>query len=189
MWFTDSYPEAEIDAKVMAALKKTVEKIRFAGLDIDEEARPNIDLRENNQIWVEINNAMKSEALPLNERLVERQKKQQDRWAAFFERYDVLLAPIGPTVAFPHDHTEPIGYRTLVINGVHKSMLTNFAWSLMAVVSGLPATAAPVGLSDSGLPVGIQIIGAKFEDLTTIDFARGLSELLGGFVAPPGYKD
>jgi amidase len=52
----------------------------------------------------------------------------------------------------------------------------------------LPATVAPVGLSDSGLPVGIQIIGARFEDRTTIDFAKGLSELIGGLVVPPGYK-
>ena len=57
------------------------------------------------------------------------------------------------------------------------------------IVSGLPATVAPVGLSESGLPVGVQIIGARFEDRTTIDFARGLSELVGGFVAPPGYED
>jgi amidase len=40
-----------------------------------------------------------------------------------------------------------------------------------------------------GLPVGIQIIGARFEDRTTIDFARGLSETIGGFAAPPGYED
>lgn len=44
-------------------------------------------------------------------------------------------------------------------------------------------------LSDSGLPVGVQIIGARFEDRTTIAFAGGLSELVGGFIAPPGYKD
>jgi len=68
-------------------------------------------------------------------------------------------------------------------------MLNHLTWAYMAVVSGLPATVAPVGLSDSGLPVGIQIIGAKFEDRTTIAFARGLSALIGGFVAPPGYKD
>ena len=59
----------------------------------------------------------------------------------------------------------------------------------MAIVSGLPATVAPVGLSKSGLPVGVQIIGARFEDLTTIAFSRGLSELVGGLVVPPGYKD
>ena len=59
----------------------------------------------------------------------------------------------------------------------------------MAIVSGLPATVAPVGLSESGLPVGIQIIGARLEDRTTIAFAQGLSEFVGSFVAPPGYED
>jgi amidase len=58
----------------------------------------------------------------------------------------------------------------------------------MAIVSGLPATVAPVGQTESGLPVGVQIIGDRFADRTTIDFARGLSGVVGGFVAPPGYK-
>ena len=49
-------------------------------------------------------------------------------------------------------------------------------WTVMAIVAGLTSTVAPVGLSESGLPVGVQIIGVKFEDLTTIAFARGLSE-------------
>ena len=61
--------------------------------------------------------------------------------------------------------------------------------SLSKRVSELPATVAPVGLTESGLPVGVQIIADRFEDRTTIDFARGLSERIGGFVAPPGYKN
>ncbi|MCP4671386.1 MAG: hypothetical protein GY857_08760 [Desulfobacula sp.] len=58
----------------------------------------------------------------------------------------------------------------------------------MAVVSGLPGTTAPVGLSDSGMPVGVQIISAILEDRKTIAFAKGLSKLGGGFVVPPAYK-
>ncbi len=110
-------------------------------------------------------------------------------WAAFFERYDVLLAPVSLTVAFPHDHKEPLIYRRLVVNGKKRSYTHNTTWTAMAIVSGLPATVAPVGLSDSGLPVGIQIIGARFEDRTTIAFARGLSKLVGGFVVPPRYEN
>ncbi len=68
-------------------------------------------------------------------------------------------------------------------------MLNNMTWTRIAVVSGLPATVAPVGFNHSGLPVGIQIIGARLEDRTTIAFAQGLSELIGRFVAPPGYED
>ena len=59
----------------------------------------------------------------------------------------------------------------------------------MAVTSGLPATAAPVGFSQSGLPLGVQIIGDRFKDRTTIAFAKGMSKILGGFVPPPGYKN
>ena len=186
-WFTDSYPEAEIDADVLKTLRKTVTKLRGAGLDVVEIVRPVVDLAETRRIFSEISDCLMKKQLPLPEELVARQKKQQEKWAAFFETYDVLLAPVSPTVAFPHDHKEPISSRKLVVNGREKPMLDNLTWALMAIVSGLPATVAPVGLSESGLPVGIQIIGGRFEDRTTIAFAKGISGLVGGFSAPPGY--
>jgi amidase len=52
----------------------------------------------------------------------------------------------------------------------------------------LPATAAPIGLTAAGLPVGLQIIGAEGEDPTTIEFARLLADEIGGFTPPPGYE-
>ena len=42
-----------------------------------------------------------------------------------------------------------------------------------------------LGLTAAGLPVGMQIIGAEGEDLTTIEFARLLGAEIGGFLAPP----
>jgi Asp-tRNA(Asn)/Glu-tRNA(Gln) amidotransferase A subunit family amidase len=42
-------------------------------------------------------------------------------------------------------------------------------------------------LSEEGLPVGVQIIGAEGEDATTIEFARLLATEIGGFVPPPAY--
>lgn len=188
VWFTDSDSAAEIDADVLATLEKTVTKLRQAGLDIDEQARPAISLWEDRVIWLGIYNQMMTGAMPLDETLVERQKKQQDKWAEFFKHYDVLLAPVAPTVAFAHDHEGTLLTRSFMVNGQKRPMLNNMTWMYSAVVIGLPATVAPVGLSESGLPVGIQIIGARLEDRTTIAFARGLSELMGGFKAPPGYE-
>ncbi len=189
VWFTDTYPAAEINADVLTKLQKTVWKLHSAGLDIDEAARPDIGLYEMNFIFGQILNQLMTGSLPLPERLIARQNEIQAKWADFFEHYDVLLAPVSPTVAFPHDHEGTILSRSLEINGQEKPMLNNMTWTRAAIVAGLPATVAPVGLSDSGLPVGIQIIGARLEDRTTIAFARGLSELIGGFVAPPGYED
>jgi amidase len=68
-------------------------------------------------------------------------------------------------------------------------MLNSLVWAYMAVVSGLPATVAPVALNEDNLPIGVQIIGASLEDRTTIAFAKGLSKLIGGFVPPPGYDN
>jgi amidase len=189
VWFSDSYPPAEIDAEVYTILQKAVGKLRSAGLDINDEARPHISIDQMDYIFGQIISRLMMRSLPLPEWLVSRQKEIETMWASFFEHYDVLLVPVAATVAFPHDHTGTLMTRNLEVNGKEKPMLGNMTWTRMAIVSGLPATVAPVGLSDSGLPVGIQIIGARFEDRTTIAFAQGLSELIGGFIAPPGYED
>jgi amidase len=142
VWFTDSSPAAEIDAEVLKTLHKTVEKLRGAGLEIDEKARPDIHLWENVQLLGEIRDRMRAGLLPLFEGLVERQKKQQAKWAGFFEHFDVLLAPVALTVAFPHDHKEPLIYRRLVVNGKKRAYTHNTTWTAMAIVTttgALPA--------------------------------------------------
>ena len=189
VWFTDSYPPSEVDTEVFSALQKAVERLRSAGINVDDKARPEIGLDKMNFIFGQIIQHLMQGKLPIPEWLVAEQNNIFSAWASFFKHYDVLLAPVSPTVAIPHDHKGTIMTRTMKINGKEKPMLNNMTWTRVAVVSRLPATVAPVGFGDSGLPVGVQIIGAKYEDRTTIDFAKGLSELLGGFKAPPNYVD
>jgi amidase len=54
-------------------------------------------------------------------------------------------------------------------------------------LSGLPATTAPLGHSDDGLPIGVQIIGGYLEDYTTIGFAGLIERECGGFSPPPHF--
>jgi len=58
-------------------------------------------------------------------------------------------------------------------------------WITHASVAGLPALSAPAGLAADGLPVGVQVLGPRFEDDTVITFAELLAEL-GGYRPPPG---
>jgi amidase len=109
-------------------------------------------------------------------------------WAEFFKNYDVLLCPITPTAAIPHDHSEPMLARTLTVNGQPRPYLDIIAWAGVIGMAYLPVTMAPVGRTSQGLPVGVQIVGPYLEDRTTIDFARRLSDLIGGFETPPGYE-
>jgi hypothetical protein len=57
----------------MSVLLKAVNKLRKAGVQVDETAPPNISLEESRQLWLSI--FVKRNNLPLPEALVTRQKK------------------------------------------------------------------------------------------------------------------
>jgi len=106
------------------------------------------------------------------------------RWQALFEDVDVVLSPPMPTLAFSHDHA-PQRTRQLDIDGQKVPYNDQKAWIGVATLTGLPATVAPIGHSESGLPIGVQIVGGYLDDRTTIAFAGMIEREFGGFVPPP----
>ena len=108
------------------------------------------------------------------------------RFAAFFREFDVLLMPVNPVPAIPHDHSEPMFARSIAVDSATRSYMELLAWIAPATLCLNPASVAPIGRTPDGLPVGVQIVGPYLEDRTAIDFARRLAELQGGFTAPPG---
>jgi amidase len=117
----------------------------------------------------------------------EARTKLRFTWHEFFERFDVLLTPVGATAAFPHNHNPNRDERTVSVNGKAVPYAEQLFFAGLASLSYLPATAAPIGLTGEGLPVALQIIGPEGEDPTTIEFARLLAAEIGGFVPPPAY--
>jgi amidase len=111
------------------------------------------------------------------------------QWQAYFDQVDVFLSPVAFTTAFPHDHSEPQEKRTIATSAGPRHYMDVLNWIAPATLTGCPATAAPVGRTKEGLPVGIQIMGPFWEDATPITFAELLAKELGGFTAPPGYAD
>jgi amidase len=107
----------------------------------------------------------------------------QRQWATLFKQWDVVLCPAMPTPAFKHDRAEP-NARRLDVDGQAQAYNNNFVWAAPATAAGLPATVAPIGRTDTGLPIGVQIIGPHLEDLTPIQFAQLLEQAFGGFVPP-----
>lgn len=119
----------------------------------------------------------------------EARTKLRFAWHEFFQNFDVLLAPVAATAAFPHDHNPDRDARTVPVNGKSLPYQQQMFWAGVASLSYLPATAAPLGLTQAGLPLGCQIIGAEGEDLKTIEFARLLGAEIGGFTPPPAFAD
>jgi amidase len=75
--------------------------------------------------------------------------------------------------------------RTIDVDGTPYPYLDQIAYASLATTTGLPATTAPIGLSPTGLPIGVQIIGPFLEDRTTIRFAELIERAYGGFIPPP----
>ncbi|MBA2384440.1 MAG: Asp-tRNA(Asn)/Glu-tRNA(Gln) amidotransferase subunit GatA [Actinobacteria bacterium] len=88
--------------------------------------------------------------------------------AAAFERFDVLVSPTSPTVAFR------IGERAADPLAMYLSDLL----TIPSCMAGLPGLNVPCGLSD-GLPVGLQLVGPQFSENTLFRTGHALERALG----------
>ncbi len=115
-----------------------------------------------------------------------RRERYRAAYRAFFRDWDILLAPVCISNAFPHlDMSEPIGRRTLDIDGQKVPYLRMSVYPSLATLCGQPATAFPAEQTRSGLPIGLQAIGPHLEDRTTLRFAQLVEQEFGGFRRPP----
>ena len=91
-----------------------------------------------------------------------------------FSEVDFILGPVAPTVAFK------IGEKT----DDPLTMYLSDIYTIAVNLAGLPAMSVPAGLSDE-LPVGLQIIGPQFSDLSIIDIAKSYESSSHGVSRAP----
>jgi ureidomalonase len=95
----------------------------------------------------------------------------RDEWYAavsrLFADYDYLLAPSAQVFPFDADQRWPrhIGGRSM--DTYHRWMETVAPWSL----SGLPIVNLPAGFNDTGLPMGVQLIGRNHAEWPLLQLA------------------
>jgi len=118
----------------------------------------------------------------------EQRHKMRLAWDRFFQDYDLLLCPAGATAAFPHNQKGERWERMVSVNGKPQPSTTQMFWAGFMGMAGLPSTVAPAGLTPEGLPVGVQIVGPQYGDLTCLRLAQLLEKDYQGFVAPAGYE-
>ena len=85
----------------------------------------------------------------------------KQEFAKAFEKYDVLLTPTSPTVAFN------IGERSE--NPIE--MYLSDICTVSVNIAGLPGISVPVGVDKQGMPIGMQLIGDYFDEETILNAA------------------
>jgi aspartyl-tRNA(Asn)/glutamyl-tRNA(Gln) amidotransferase subunit A len=91
----------------------------------------------------------------------------------FFEQYDLLLTP---TVAVPSFEVTMPGVREIA--GVKVAPIGWMPFTYPFNITGQPAASIPCGWTDKGLPVGLQIIGRRFDDATVLRAAAAFEAAL-----------
>jgi len=94
---------------------------------------------------------------------------------AAFERCDVVAGPVAPTVAFP------LGARTQDPLQMYLADVFTITCNLAA----LPGLSVPCGLhAETGMPVGLQLVGRSFDEATLLRAARALEREVGALPPP-----
>lgn len=83
-----------------------------------------------------------------------------------FEKYDVILTPTSPTVAFD------IGDKS---NNPLEMYLADIC-TVSVNIAGLPAISIPVGFDKQGMPIGMQLIGNRFQEETILNVAYTIEQ-------------
>ncbi len=86
-----------------------------------------------------------------------------------FEKVDAILTPATPTPAFAVGERmdDPI------------AMYLNDVFTVPVNLAGLPGISVPAGLSEDGLPLGLQLLGQAFDEATLFRTARVIEEAAG----------
>ena len=82
-------------------------------------------------------------------------------WGRFMADYDLLLTPAMECVAFEHGRTGPATIAGEPIGDFYDDFC-HFCYPFN--LTGQPAISVPMGTAEHGLPVGLQIVGRRFED-------------------------
>ena len=93
-----------------------------------------------------------------------------------FDQFDLILSPT--TICLPVPNAadgNTLGPKTVCGSAVEP--LIGFCETFFFNFTGNPAASVPVGLSESGLPIGMQIIGRRFRDEDVLAAARTFEEI------------
>ena len=91
-----------------------------------------------------------------------------DSFANAFDQCDLIICPASAGTAMPLDSDlTPLEYYALDLFTVAMNL------------AGVPACSVPAGLAENGLPLGLQIVGRRFDDMRVLQLTKHIQEFSG----------
>ena len=183
----DEQPMVGCSSAYRAELERVAAKIEDAGGRVDRRSELVPDLEQSHENYLKMLNIAMAGGLPAPDGrqatvrdwfdLCDVQARIYRQWRDVLGEYDLVLAPVSATPAFPH-HGGQIFQSNIVVDGEDLPAAPQLAWAGIVTFPGLPSTVLPIGTVDA-MPVGMQVIGDRFQDFKTIEGSRQIGALLG----------
>jgi len=191
--FAPSFPGLPVAAEIRGAVEELAKHLRPLCAAVEEAALPQVDFNQElpraGALIGMITGAFQPEEQKQSATLAQYLEALDQRdqsiiaWEQFFEKWDVLLCPPSMVTAFPH--CEPG-------SPLHVDDQEVIYWAVsghgtLFNYTGHPAVVLPYKLDRDGLPLGIQLVGKRWDESHLLAMAKVLSEVTGPFQRPPGY--
>jgi amidase len=187
-----TFPGFPVVGEIRAAVEELASQLHALGAAVAEATLPPVDFNQDLMsagalIGMTVG-AFQPEAQERPTTLADylealhRRDQSMIAWEQFFAEWDVLLCPPSMVAAFPH--CEPGS--PLPVDGQDVVYWMVSAHTTVFNYTGQPAVVLPYRLDRDGLPIGVQIVGKRWDESRLLAIAKVFSEVTGAFRRPPG---
>jgi amidase len=191
--FAPSFPGLRVAVEIRGAVEELAKQLRPLCAAVEEAALPQVDFNQElpragaliGMITGAFQPEEQEQPATLAQYLEALDRRDQSilAWEQFFEKWDVLLSPPSMVTAFPH--CEPGS--PLRVDDQEVIYWAVSAHGTLFNYTGHPAVVLPYKQGRDGLPLGIQLVGKRWDESRLLAMAKALSEVTGPFQRPPGY--
>jgi amidase len=191
--FAPTFPGFPVAADIRDAIAELAEQLDLLGAVVEEAALPQVDFTQEVARAGELIGMMIGAFQPEEQerpttlaqylKALHRRDQSMIAWEQFFAEWDMLLCPPAMVTAFPH--CEPGS--ALRVDGERVAYWLVSAHGTVFNYTGHPAVVVPYKRDRDGLPIGVQMVGRRWDESRLLGMAEALAEVTGACRRPPGY--
>jgi amidase len=179
-----TFPGVPAAGAIREAVQRVAAELERAGARV-EETLPNVDFREVARARAVLSSAMGLAVEPEPGEKVPDLRQYYNAlhlrdtvistWETFFDGFDALLCPVCMVTAFPHCPTNT----PLQVDGEAVNYWRALGHTAPFNFSGHPVVVVPIGRDADGLPIGMQVVGKRWDEERLLGIARLLEAMPG----------
>jgi amidase len=189
--FAPTFPGFPVAADVRSTVETIAAELADSGAIVEEAILPKLDFHADLASGGELIGMMLGTVQPESQEnpvtlaryfnALARRDESIVAWEQFFQSWDALLCPPAMVTAFPH--CKPGA--DLQLDGKPVSYWLVSAHGAIFNYTGHPAMVLPYTLDRDGLPIGLQLVGRRWNESHLLGVAKAVSAITGQFRRPP----